>query len=101
MSGDCPPGVPELSCYIDPCADATCRKYPAATCRPNFCGGCNAEFFVNDIKLDCACDQPIVNCVLDPCMFATCDEYPTATCISNYCGNCNADFYVNGDKVNC
>ena len=41
----CPPGVPEALCSDDPCEIHHCADYPRATCRANYCGGCNAKFY--------------------------------------------------------
>ncbi|CAF2447340.1 unnamed protein product [Rotaria sp. Silwood2] len=44
----CPPDQPEVQCFRNPCQGATCSAYPNATCIPNYCGGCNAEWFTTD-----------------------------------------------------
>ena len=57
MSGDCPTGVTQFHCLVNPCNDAKCGKYAAATCVPNYCGGCNADFYVEDSKVNCTCHE--------------------------------------------
>lgn len=45
-----------VNCFVDPCMFASCRAYAEATCRSNYCGGCNAEFFDasgNDVTARC------------------------------------------------
>ncbi|CAF4774225.1 unnamed protein product [Rotaria sp. Silwood2] len=50
----CPPGQHEVQCLIDPCEGATCSAYPNATCIPDYCGGCNAEWFTtNEEQVQC------------------------------------------------
>ncbi|XP_078588091.1 uncharacterized protein LOC144869079 [Branchiostoma floridae x Branchiostoma japonicum] len=50
----CPPGVDVVNCFADPCQVTKCPAYPAATCRSNYCGGCNAVFFdANGNKVNC------------------------------------------------
>lgn len=55
--GTCPCKAPcdkdIVNCVDDPCRTATCEKFPEAKCVANFCGGCNAEFFVDGKKVDC------------------------------------------------
>ncbi|GMH36055.1 hypothetical protein BSKO_03923 [Bryopsis sp. KO-2023] len=103
--GPCPPGVPQAACKADPCDVTKCPAFPNAKCVSNFCGGCNADFFVNGKKVDCnsGCppDKPEVQCFADPCQVTQCDAFPNAKCVSNFCGGCNADFFVDGEKVDC
>ncbi|KAK3104100.1 hypothetical protein FSP39_024411 [Pinctada imbricata] len=57
----CPPGVPIFNCLVDPCSIATCPKYPTANCRDDFCGGCNARWFIGDTEVTKKCDKGIQN----------------------------------------
>ncbi|CAH1271521.1 FCGBP [Branchiostoma lanceolatum] len=41
----CPPGVNMVECFADPCDNAECPANPNATCKANYCGGCNAVFY--------------------------------------------------------
>ncbi|UJR28287.1 hypothetical protein I4U23_009535 [Adineta vaga] len=43
-----------VNCFVDPCGMAKCNKHPEATCRSNYCGGCNAWFY-NKVgqRVDC------------------------------------------------
>ena len=50
---ECPKDMPVVACYANPCATSTCPAFPKARCQANYCGGCNAEFFVDDKKVDC------------------------------------------------
>ncbi|XP_077979849.1 uncharacterized protein LOC144435157 [Glandiceps talaboti] len=49
----CPDGSTPVQCIIDPCAIASCEAYPEAECRSNYCGGCNAEFYIAGRKVEC------------------------------------------------
>lgn len=41
--GGCPPGVPRVQCFVNPC-DYGSDKCPEGTgCVPNYCGGCNVD----------------------------------------------------------
>ncbi|XP_074662296.1 uncharacterized protein LOC141914868 [Tubulanus polymorphus] len=42
----CPPGVPQVKCFADPCEGKTCPNFPDAQCVANYCGGCNYEFYL-------------------------------------------------------
>ncbi|XP_014771336.1 uncharacterized protein LOC106869915 [Octopus bimaculoides] len=41
------------NCFMDPCRGKTCPKFPNAECRSNYCNGCNFDFFVADVKVNC------------------------------------------------
>ena len=49
----CPDDKPVVHCVSNPCSVAKCLAFPGAECRPNFCGGCNAEFFLGGAKINC------------------------------------------------
>eukprot|EP01084_Bolivina_argentea_P093880 168790_1 len=104
-----------VHCDAPPCLISTCNNYPQAICRDNYCGGCNADYYMSGIKLTSdQCGAPIikittpsptiqppclqvrVNCLVDPCAVATgCPAFPNAICNSNNCGGCYADYYDN------
>ncbi|XP_071954539.1 uncharacterized protein [Antedon mediterranea] len=50
---ECPGNEHAWLCNPSPCDSITCDTYPSATCRVNFCSGCKAEFYVNDVKVEC------------------------------------------------
>ncbi|NQU68834.1 MAG: hypothetical protein HQ510_12900 [Candidatus Marinimicrobia bacterium] len=41
-------------CFIDPCEVTACEYYPDAECVSDYCGGCYANFYVDDELVDCA-----------------------------------------------
>ncbi|UJR28289.1 hypothetical protein I4U23_009537 [Adineta vaga] len=45
-----------VNCLADPCRGATCKNYPTAICRANYCGGCNKDFYVGCKRVDCGND---------------------------------------------
>lgn len=52
----CPPGVPTARCLMDPCQKAQCSN-PSAVCHADYCGGCNANWYLGGMKMseaDCA-----------------------------------------------
>ena len=51
-SDDCG-DLPIVACSYNPCAQLYCKDNGNATCRENFCGGCNAEFYLQDQKIQC------------------------------------------------
>ena len=55
---ECPPGVPTAMCSDDPCSIKSCQADPKATCKANYCGGCNAVFYNKDgSKAKCIDDK--------------------------------------------
>ncbi len=96
-------------CSANPCDISTCPNIPDAKCVPNFCGGCNADYFDGDgnnvtdrceMRETCEQGSPVVRCFMDPCDVASCPQFPDAKCVSNYCGGCNYDFVdSSGDMV--
>ena len=51
----CPPGQDPVQCLIAPCTFAHCDNYPTAVCVDDYCGGCNARFFVGKIEVTSLC----------------------------------------------
>ncbi|CAF2123414.1 unnamed protein product [Rotaria magnacalcarata] len=50
----CPSDHGVVQCFVDPCKDKTCPKYPDAKCVANYCGGCNDEWFLaNGQQVQC------------------------------------------------
>ncbi|KAK7002918.1 neurogenic locus notch protein 1, partial [Biomphalaria glabrata] len=49
-SSSCP--QPLSMCKANPCDVTKCISFPMATCIPNYCGGCTANFYFNGIPLD-------------------------------------------------
>ncbi len=103
----CEDGSQPVACFVTPCSVNECHAYPTATCVDNYCGGCNADFYLNGKKLtedECSgtrCEdgsRPWA-CFVAPCSVTKCDAYPNAQCVDNYCGGCNADFYLNGEQL--
>ena len=47
FSHQCSPGVASVQCLVDPCQFASCENHPDAVCIADYCGGCNARFFLN------------------------------------------------------
>ncbi|XP_028413436.1 uncharacterized protein ZC84.1-like [Dendronephthya gigantea] len=99
----CPYNKPLHYCVIPPCQNAKCSLYPGAKCVNNYCGGCNADFYLGDVKVNCDCPPPLTihQCKKAPCDGKVCFNNPIAKCINNYCGGCFADFYYRGHKVKC
>ncbi|XP_066290079.1 zonadhesin-like isoform X3 [Branchiostoma lanceolatum] len=107
----CPPDVEVVNCFANPCDVTSCPAHPDATCRSNYCGDCNAEFFDEEgNKVDCEetdrspCPLGVAmaRCKRDPCEMRTCPGHPSATCQANYCGGCNAEFFdEDGNEVEC
>ena len=101
---------------------ATCASDPLATCKPNYCGKCDAVWFdaagavvecvanIIDIYIpvyvdpeepsepplsidECPQGVELVECEADPCLFTSCDKFPDAKCRPSFCGECKATFF--------
>lgn len=102
FSGGCPDNLPAVACVVDPCDTASCPGRTDATCRPNYCGRCSAEFYdANDNLVDCSCpaDEEATLCPPDQCDRFSCVSNPGAECRSNACGGCNVAFFQGGTEV--
>ena len=51
----CPDGTQPVNCFVDPCQYAQCPAVEGAECEANYCGGCNAEWFLDgeDVTESC------------------------------------------------
>ena len=61
---ECPKDIPIVACLTNPCDSKKCAAFPTATCKANFCGGCNAEFFVDQKKVNCKATSNPGKCLL-------------------------------------
>lgn|SRR3990167_1825229 len=56
--GCCPHCCPEeecVQCLVDPCQGYSCQGFPGYTCKSNYCGGCNREWFTSSgDRTECA-----------------------------------------------
>ena len=44
-----------VECFVNPCEMIDCLAYPNAYCIPDYCGGCNANFYLNNILITDQC----------------------------------------------
>ena len=58
---ECPSGVPMVQCFADPCSVTQCPQYPDATCNADYCGGCNARFYDNNIEITDQCTGKLIS----------------------------------------
>lgn len=54
----CADGSAPLSCLVDPCSTSTCGVV-GATCEPNFCGGCTAEWWSPSMDTFVVGEEPV------------------------------------------
>ena len=59
-----------VQCLVDPCKLSECAD-PDATCKANYCGGCNAEWFTPD-GLPADCEPPARPEAVEPCRHSGC-----------------------------
>jgi len=50
ISDDCQ--IP-VNCFVDPCFMSECTSNPDAECEANYCGGCWADYYLNDDLINC------------------------------------------------
>ncbi|XP_078688249.1 uncharacterized protein LOC144920176 isoform X5 [Branchiostoma floridae x Branchiostoma belcheri] len=91
----CPPDVEVLNCFANPCDVTSCPAHPAATCQPNYCGGCNAEFFDEGGEM-VHCDDVVCaeNSHFDTCGHGACQptcENPAPICTQVCIAGCQCD----------
>jgi hypothetical protein len=67
----CADGETPVNCFVDPCVGARCRGFPDAVCVSDYCGGCNARFFLDGEEVTCGLDCAAVTC---PALPPDCDE---------------------------
>lgn len=102
-SATCPPGVPVVNCFVDPCLNAKCGN--EETCISSYCGSCSAvckpkrqqkpaasNATANDTARNTSghCPPGVrqVQCLVNPCAFTTCPV--NSSCTVDYCGGCHA-----------
>ena len=51
----CPKDKPLVNCFVAPCSVTTCPRHPNAICIDDYCGGCNARFFVGSREVTRSC----------------------------------------------
>ena len=42
-----------VNCLVDPCSTSVCVSYPSSECIPNYCGGCWADYYLNNELVHC------------------------------------------------
>lgn len=71
----CPPGALVAVCSTHPCDYESCPSWPDAECRANYCGGCFAEFYQDNVRIE-DCEATVVDS-------ATLSPLSTSNSISN------------------
>ena len=61
MSAGCPDGSQPVICLVDPCEYASCPAITSATCVADYCGGCNARWYVKDLEVTHVCGKCFCN----------------------------------------
>ncbi|XP_077999890.1 salivary C-type lectin 1-like [Glandiceps talaboti] len=87
-----PDECPGVQCVTNPCDVTSCADYPAAECRPNYCGGCNAEFFdmegnLLDCTIRCPDTSDIAGACIEECRSHADCQNENQVCCSNGCGH--------------
>ncbi|XP_030844718.1 latent-transforming growth factor beta-binding protein 2 isoform X2 [Strongylocentrotus purpuratus] len=71
-----------VNCFVNPCDYSVCSANPDAECRSNYCGGCNADFYVDDVQVNCsACPEGMTfNECGSGCGPSSCDNLSNDIC---------------------
>ena len=48
-----------VNCLVDPCLTSECALYPDAECVANYCGGCWADYYLNNELVYCESNPSI------------------------------------------
>lgn len=57
-TSNCTSGI--FQCFVNPCTVTTCPAQPNATCVDNYCGGCNARFFLYGQEVTSRCNPTAI-----------------------------------------
>jgi len=99
--GCCDVCIEEVFCDMNPCESIACGDNADYTCEPNYCGGCNRDWFdTRGNQVKCADEIFVGDCAAVECpmveMLCICGEttvnccpacIPTADCLVNPCDN--------------
>ena len=66
---------PCVNCFVDPCEFYICGDDPSYTCRSNYCGGCNREWF-DENGMHRICRNEAIQTVEDICNLVDCMPVP-------------------------
>ncbi|XP_064603389.1 uncharacterized protein LOC135468860 [Liolophura sinensis] len=87
----CPKDAPEMTCdNVDPCGTTECKAYPLAKCSVYNCGGCFAQYYINEQRVNCdVClhGGAPTQCAQNPC--ASQNPGSGQLCVPDYCCGCS------------
>jgi len=98
--GTCRKPCHMVNCFVDPCNYASCPGRSDAVCRANYCGGCNSEWWVGDVKLsedDCKLSASSSASVSHPGTCPTVARGTLGICMSS----CSSDSDCGSDEKCC
>lgn len=84
----CPPGVPLVHCFVNPCAITNCSGVNGAQCKA-ICGGCYAQWFLNGRDVTEQCRESNSNCAVDE-EYLSCGPTCPPQCGDEITGACAA-----------
>ena len=53
----CPDGSQPVNCLVNPCEYASCPAIKNAKCVADYCGGCNARWYIKDLEVTHVCGK--------------------------------------------
>ena len=62
----CPRGEVLVNCLVDPCRFASLSNFLKVECQGDYCGGCNARFFLGTKEVTKNSGMLMLHCLLTP-----------------------------------
>jgi len=72
-----------LDCTVDPCSVSNCYSYPEAECVANYCGGCWADYYLDNELIQCGVPEGCID--LTGIDFGLCEMVLGIGWINNHC----------------
>ena len=72
-----------LDCFVDPCSVSNCYSYPEAECVANYCGGCWADYYLDNELIQCGVPEGCID--LTGIDFGLCEMVLGIGWINNHC----------------
>ena len=70
-------------CFVDPCSVSNCYSYPETECVANYCGGCWADYYLDNELIQCGVPEGCID--LTGIDFGLCEMVLGIGWINNHC----------------
>ena len=72
-----------VACFADPCSVSNCYSYPEADCVANYCGGCWADYYLDNELIQCGVPEGCID--LTGIDFGLCAMFLGIGWVNNHC----------------